>query len=276
MRELKNGELEGKRQPPKRPSPKRTAPAAPARGSTSLSRVASLVLLVGLLVFFIWAIHNWMLNSNAFVLQKIDIHGNRILTDEEIRAQLKIGRGIRLTDVELGKIEKRLRQIPFVRTVLVSRRFPTTLDVEIEERVPVAYILGRKKMWMVDEEGVILPSLRGSRALDLPVIVGMKNFTERATATIQDPKILQAVWLLATTRALDKNLFYTIDNVTYSQSRGVVVYLMKPSLPLYFGKDLTVRQIEYVKAILEKLKRERRLTSTRYIDLRFDKQVVVG
>ena len=129
---------------------------------------------------------------------------------------------------------------------------------------------------MVDEEGVVLPALKGSRALDLPVIVGMGNFPEKPAAAIQNPRILQAIWLLATTRVLDKKLFYRIDNVSYSSARGLVVYLTRPALPLYFGKNPDVRQIEYVRAILQKLKRERRLTSARYIDLRFEKQVVVG
>ncbi len=247
-----------------------------ASGSTLLSRVGKTVLFLGTLIFLVWAIHNWMLNSNAFLLQKIDVHGNRILKAEEIKSQLKIGKNVRLTDVELGKIEARLRKNPFVRSVLVSRRFPSTLDIEIEERIPVAYISGRNKMWMVDEEGVLLPPLKGSRALDLPVIVGMKNFREKPAVQVQNEKILQAVWLLTTARTLDKNLYYQIDNVSYSRARGLVAYLTKPSLPLYFGRELDVRQIEYVRAILKKLRRERRLASTRYIDLRFEKQVVVG
>ncbi len=264
------------RTPEKNRRSKKSKPNSHSSGSTSVLHVVKGILAVGILIFLVWAIHNWMLTSNAFLLQKIDVHGNRILKNEEIRSQLKIGKGVRLTDVELGQIEATLRKNPFVRSVLVSRRFPSTLDIEIEEREPVAYISGQSKMWMVDEEGVLLPSLKGSRALDLPVIVGMKKFPEKMGARIQNDRILQAIWLLAATRTLDKNLFYQIDNISYSRSRGMVVYLTKPFLPLYFGKDLNVRQIEYVRAILSKLKRERRLASTRYIDLRFERQVVVG
>ncbi len=258
----------------KRRVPKRTAPSA--SGSTSLLHVLQAIFVAGGLVFLVWAMHNWMRNSNAFLLQKIDIHGTRILRAEDIRNELRIGQRVRLTDVELGQIEARLRRNPFIRSVLVSRKFPSTLDVEIEERVPVAYISGREKMWMVDEEGVVLPPLTGSRALNLPVIVGMRNFPEKPAAVVQNQQILQAVWLLATTRALDKNLFYRMDNVSYSRNRGLVIYLTRPALPLYFGKNPDVRQIEYVRAILQKLKREHRLASARYIDLRFEKQVVVG
>ncbi|GBD94037.1 cell division protein FtsQ [bacterium BMS3Abin05] len=241
---------------------------------TFVWRAVWLILAIGLFGLFLWGIRSWVLHSNAFLLKSITVRGNRILEKENILKNVSFKKNMRLTDVELSGIEGRLMKNPYLKSVVVFRRFPSTLEIEVEERSPVAYVSG-KKLWMVDDEGVILPPLLGGETLGLPVITHTGKFQEKIGEAVKNKKLRKAVWLLSMMKTLDKNLYYQVNNVDYSVQKGMVVYLNKRSFPLYFGDSPAVRQIAYMQAILKKLKRERRVANVQYIDLRFENQVVV-
>jgi len=215
-----------------------------------------------------------MIYSNAFLLQTIEVRGNRILDKEDILKNVSFKRQTRLTDVQLSVIEKRILKNPYLKTVIVYRKYPSTLEIEVEERTPIAYVAG-KRVWMIDDEGVILPKLTGEKVLTLPVITHIGSFRERAGRQTDNPKLQRTVWFLSMLKALDKDLFYKVNSVDYTVQKGMIIYLTEHAFPFYFGNDLDIRQIEYMQAILGKLKQERRVANVQYVDLRFANQVVV-
>ncbi len=260
--------------PKKRPSAlKQPIPSAAGR-STLLTRVFWTFFGLALFVLFLWGLHSWTVHSNAFLLQTVDVRGNRILDEDDILKNVSFKHRTRLTDVQLSVIEKEILKNPYLKTVIVYRKYPSTLEVEVEERAPIAYVVG-KRVWMIDDEGIILPKLTGKKALALPVITHIGTFQEKAGGQIENPKLRQTVWFLSTLKILDKDLFYKVNSVDYTAQKGMVVYLTRRPFPFYFGNDLDVRQIEYMQAILGKLTRERRVANVKYVDLRFANQVVV-
>ncbi|NOY77947.1 MAG: FtsQ-type POTRA domain-containing protein [Calditrichaeota bacterium] len=261
--------------PPKRSESSRRQAGPPvAQQTAGWMRVLWSILGLTLFVLFLWGLHSWMIHSNAFLLQTIDVRGNRILDKADILKNVSFRRQTRLTDVQLSAIEKKILKNPYLKTVIVYRKYPSTLEIEVEERTPVAYVAG-KRVWMIDDEGVLLPKLTGKKALALPVITHSGPFREKAGVRTKNPRLHRTVWFLSMLKALDKNLFYKINSVDYTAQKGMVVYLTEHAFPFYFGNDLDIRQIEYMKAILGKLKQERRVANVRYVDLRFANQVVV-
>ncbi len=244
------------------------------RHSTLLSRVLWAIFSISLLVVFLWGLHSWMLHSDAFLLQSVDVRGNRILGKEDILKNIKFKSPIRLTDVQLSVIEKKIMKNPYLRSVIVYRKYPSTLEIEVEERSPIAYVSG-KKVWMIDDEGVLLAQLKGNRALVLPVITHVGSFNENVGHPIENEKLQRAVWFLSTVKTVDKDFYYKINSVDYTEQKGMVVYLVHHPFPFYFGNDLNIRQIEYIQAILGKLKRDRLVSNIQYVDLRFANQVIV-
>lgn len=242
--------------------------------STLLARVLWSFFGLALFVLFLWGIHSWTVHSNAFLLQKIEVKGNRILDRQDILKNVSFKRLTRLTDVQLTVIEKKIIENPFLKTVIVYRKYPSTLEVEVEERVPIAYVAG-KKVWMIDDEGVLLPKLTGKSAMALPVVTHVGGFQEKPGRPVENAKLRQTIWFLSMLKTLDKDLFYKVNSVDYTTRKGMVVYLTSHRFPFYFGNNLDIRQIEYMQAILKKLTRDRLVANVQYVDLRFANQVVV-
>jgi cell division protein FtsQ len=88
----------------------------------------------------------WVVTTSAFFqVQRIDVRGNRRLTDQEIirRSGIRLGSGI--LSLPLEEVERSLLRIPWIATVDASRSLPSTLVVRVTERSPVA--------WVHDTEG---------------------------------------------------------------------------------------------------------------------------
>ena len=70
----------------------------------------------------------------------------------------------------LGPVTSRVRKLPGIKTVEVSRRLPGTLVVRVTEVVPVALASTKDGLRMVDERGRALPFDPSNTAPDLPLI----------------------------------------------------------------------------------------------------------
>jgi len=75
--------------------------------------------------------------------------------------------------VNLRRISRRIESRPRVKKAKISRSFPSTIVIEVEERQPFVYLLCDKVLWEVDEEGTVLGEVDILR--DLAVITGISS-----------------------------------------------------------------------------------------------------
>ncbi len=111
------------------------------------------VLLIGAVVLL--KIYHFLFFSPFFQLKQIEISGNKILSDSEIKESLKLGGKENIFLLTKGKISKDLKEIPAIKKVVLKKDVPDTLRLEIIERVPLGYCKINGHMKGIDEEGVI-------------------------------------------------------------------------------------------------------------------------
>jgi len=109
-------------------------------------------------------------SSDAFAVTRIIAPRTEHVTADQIHDATRPAAGVNLLRVDTAALEKRLRQVPYVRAAWVHRRFPDALEVRLEEHVPVASVTGGGgERWLVAGNGRVLgPATAGSR---LPAIV---------------------------------------------------------------------------------------------------------
>jgi cell division protein FtsQ len=74
--------------------------------------------------------------------------------------------------IDLEGTRQRLLQFGWVREARVSRRFPDTLVVEIQERRPAAIWQHNQRLVLIDRDGVVLEPVKLNAMPDLPVVIG--------------------------------------------------------------------------------------------------------
>ncbi len=117
--------------------------------------------------------------SAGLVLQKIQIKGQVNLGDEQVIALLGIRSGQSLVGFDALRAQKRLSSLGQVRSARVMRLLPSTLLVEIEERVPFARWLHEGRMELVDEDGFVLVGVSPENR-SYPLVVGEGAATRAA------------------------------------------------------------------------------------------------
>ena len=183
---------------------------------------------------------------------------------------------LNLFDLDLKVLREKLEEVPEIEKVEIRRVLPDTLDIQITERVPVAFIERVNGPLLIDRDGVVI---RRSHAIDIsgviPVIVTHKKELPAPGEVFEDVKqVLEFIQL--TKKVAD-----------YSSLRIMRMDLLKDdfvTIKIHFSGDAddwyliknvpTDNPSEGMDRILsgiELAKKER----LREIDLRFAKQAVL-
>ena len=234
-------------------------------------RVVIACMTIMVVMFFLRGLQEWLLNSKNYQLRKVVIKGSRFLSAKEILSNTDLCSQIDILHVNLTEVERQIRRNPFIASAYVTKRFPAAIEIEIRERLPVAYVNGTELM-SVDSKGVILPLPKSGSVSDLPVITGIKKLTGKPGQQTVNDTLLQAVEILT---KCPKSLYRQISEVHFDQRYGFLLYLTDYYFPIYLGQGAYSRKLQYLQVLLLRLWKEKRLASLYYVDLRFENQAVV-
>jgi cell division protein FtsQ len=120
----------------------------------------------------VWAVYF----SSLLDVRVVAVQGDHILQDSDIAMASGIEIGSPLARVDLRDVEKRIEQLPAVKSVEVSRSWPHTVEIRVVERQAVAAVRTGGQIWALDDSGVLfsriaevpngLPEIHAGRAAD--------------------------------------------------------------------------------------------------------------
>lgn len=113
--------------------------------------LAVLLLLVALLGTGVYAV--WF--SSWLDVEKVDVSGAQTISADDVQERAAIDSGTPLARVDLAAAEALVRSLAIVKDVDVSRQWPDTILIEIEERVAIAVVEIGGKLKGMDAEGVV-------------------------------------------------------------------------------------------------------------------------
>ena len=135
---------------------------------------AGLVLLIAVALFPGRKVANQLLSWSGQAGYRVDdifVEGRVKTPRDQLLTALGVKRGDAILAVDLAAAQKRIEEIPWVRSAAVERRLPDQLHILITERQPVALWQNKGRYFLVDREGQIV----GDQIEDytgLPLAVG--------------------------------------------------------------------------------------------------------
>jgi cell division protein FtsQ len=102
------------------------------------------------LALFAWL----LLMSPVLAVRTVAVSGTSRLTPAQVRAAADVVRGTPLARVDAAAVVRRVGALPAVAKIRVTRGWPSTLRIQVVERVPVAGIVTPKGVTLVDPSGV--------------------------------------------------------------------------------------------------------------------------
>lgn len=107
--------------------------------------------------------------TSLFGVAHVKVDGVRVATADQVRAAAAVPEGTPLVRVSPGAVAKRVRALPPVWRVTVSRSWPRTLTIHVEERTAVAVVPVGGGFVALDGTGVAFEPL-AARPAGLPLV----------------------------------------------------------------------------------------------------------
>ncbi|MEO8090655.1 MAG: FtsQ-type POTRA domain-containing protein [Gemmatimonadales bacterium] len=189
-----------------------------------------------------------------FRIRRVEIAGLQYLPAAKVIAALELGSEASVFD-DLSAAGGQVRALPGVTSALVRRRLPGTIEIILEEAVPVALTPRPGGMALLDSGGKVLPFDPAASAPDLPVAASADRRVARVLASVQEH---------------DPVLFARVQTAWRVQDD---VLLEVDGRRFWFGPNVTAEDIRAVMAVAQDLARQGR--KYHELDGRYAGQVVV-
>lgn len=205
--------------------------------------------------------------SPFFRLASVEVIGAETLSAAAIAEWTGLEMGANLLELDVRAIGDAIRLHPQVKEARVRRKLPASLLVELEERVPVAYLSGGEAFWAIDGDGVALfetPTLSSSR----PLITVDIALALQPGDKIEHPGLALAVEFA---RALSAKGLASLSEV-HATSEGLTAYT-RDGISISLGGDGEMAEkARMMEELLDQI--QRRQLSVAHIDLRHPRSPV--
>lgn len=125
-----------------------------------------LILLISLGLVFV-------LKTNFFIIDKIEITGNNKIKREDLIIASSINIGENIFKISIKSGEENIRKLPYTEEIKIRRKLPKTIIIEIIECKEIAQIKDISSFLIIDNKGKIL-ELKDDENENLPMIIGLE------------------------------------------------------------------------------------------------------
>ena len=263
-----------------------SVPSAPSRtdpGPSGLRRLAAGarrrwvrtvrgLVLAGGLGFGGWMAAAELPAAPFLAVDDIVVRGNEQLSDGEVLALLSGLRGASILSVDLAAHQRRLAASPWLAGVTLRRRLPSTVEVLVSERRPIALARFGGRLFLLDASGVVVDGYGPRFArFDLPIVDGLEG--GEGDAETADPRRMALAARLLAQLAGEPDVLNAVSQIDVADPRDAVVLLDRDAALLHLGTDRFVKRLRLYAELAPVLREQVRDIDE--VDLRFGPRVYV-
>jgi len=200
-------------------------------------------------------ISRFTLSTSYFQIKEIQVEGREELSERTILEWANIPLYKSIFQLDLKTVKERISSKPKIKKVIIKRLLPSRVLIQVKERKPYVYLIYKKMLFEVDEDGVVIGEAK--KLQDLPEINGVSSLSDKE-------KIKTGTKIVKYAQEVGVNFaevnIENINNILGYLSGGIKVYL---------GKGTYLEYLSYLPPIFAEKRR------IEYVDLRFNRQVVI-
>jgi cell division protein FtsQ len=241
---------------------------------------ATVVYFIALLLFSLAAYGYKTLESffqesmASFELSNIVIEGNSILSRRDILHLCGLKGSEKLLTVSPKKVVESIRKSPYIKSVSAVRSLPATLRISVTERKAVAFIYGRG-LNLIDDEGVLLPIPKSNRSWNFPFIAHADVPIGKIGKCSSQRSVRKAVKILNYINFLESSLADIVAEVSVEGDDEIRMRLINGGSLVKIRYDNYQERLYMLSEYVQRYQNWNNFAGIEYIDLRFDKQLIV-
>ena len=214
-----------------------------------------------------------MLLTPGFDIKKINVHGNVVVTEEEIIFSSGIVNGENIFSVSLSQAKDSISSMGYIESVKIKRKLPSTIEITVVEEVGVGYIKAKEGYVIITAAGKciditdgIKDDESGNASLpDIPAIKGLKNVKYKLGSVLKsdDERKLKALFACLHEFARQGYVF-DMREIDVTDTDNIKFYYMTKDLCVSVGK---AEKIDYKMECFAPILKEIGENPKGYIDL---------
>jgi len=217
---------------------------------------------------------SWGTQWGYLTIKRIEIRGNKRISSEQIKMWTGIKEGLNMLNFDLGGVTGIAEAQPWIRSLFIERKFPYTVSIEVEEKLPVAIWEDRDNRFLMDEFGCLLEPVRDNESFSsLPVLTCLEHCGSRAGRRCPFPYWSNGLSMVEIMNDCAPELRNEVVKICTVSENHVIVFLTQ-------GRKLlvdmaTIRaKFPLLKALIHKMPEQWRTMG--YCDVRFDNKIIFG
>ncbi len=251
------------------------------RQKAALTR-GGLLALLGLLLFAGWAGVSLLHQADIFRLLSVSVVGNRVVADSEVLSWANVEQGMSLLDIDTTAMEKIVASHPWIARAKVVRRWPSGLEISVDEQRPVALVNvvtgDTSQLMYASGDRVLFALVEQGQDLDFPVLTGSLEEAGLAGDHFLEDSLAAQAFELLRQAARGGDYFLpsqAISEIYLDPKEGLILYLVDKSFPIYFGVGRIHTKYQRLIRVLEDLYRSRQIDDTREIRMDYTRNKVL-
>ena len=214
-----------------------------------------------------------LLSAPFFDVADILVRGHSQLSEGEVLMLVEGISGTNIFTVDLDRGRRRLLASPWIQDGSLRRVLPSTVEVFVTERRPLAVARFSERLYLVDAGGRIIDEYGPRYAgFDLPIIDGLGSVGTGGPEVNLDRMALAS--RLLQQLATRPEWFGSISQIDVADPYDAVVLLSDDPAVLHLGGGQFLERLEFYAELAPTLREQ--VSGIDYVDLRFGDRVYVG
>lgn len=161
-----------------------------------------------------------LLQSPIFSVKDIEIIGRNEISQQELVKLSGVALGNNIFKLNLKDGQDKIQLLPAVKDVKITRKFPSTVVIQLTERSPVAFLSVGNTFVEIDAEGIyIRPGKMQEKSI--PIITGCNVKDAKIGLEIKNSDVHTALQVIA---ELPKEMVNILSEIHIDGQRRVIVY----------------------------------------------------
>ncbi len=238
----------------------------------NLGVIFTCVMASGLVSVTAFGFYRYVQDSDYFKIKRVRVDGARYLDPKNIVATAGLTSTDNILFLRAAAIRNKITAMPYVKSCRVTRIFPDTVAVTIQEREPVATLLAHMHSFEIDAEGVVLRKLSPRDSHPGPFISQVSELgSVEEGQHLTQPSLLAAlnVWRSFQKSGVGKSM--TVSEIAAPGVNDIRMYCDELPYEIRWGHGDPAQEA----ARLDALWREKsgKLPCAEYLDLRFGRDL---
>jgi cell division protein FtsQ len=223
-----------------------------------------------------WAIFHYATTSPRFAIRELQVKGNSRVTEQQLRTDSGISLGDNLFKLNLTDVERRLLKNPWIESAKVTRRLPSGVNVEIQEREAAALALIASRIFLVDRLGHSFKEVaEPTDPTDMPMITGVSVDNASGDLGLVRQRIVLGLEVLNHYARSRLSKSFPAQEVHLTPGGEVIMTIGHKGTTLNLGAGPWSKKFAMAERILARLQAQRSMPAQIFLDNRANPDRVV-